>query len=384
MTKKIDLFTVILFCTLIFALTAAFSILPDREFSPAENRDLQQAPTIDSGSFFSGKFGQELNVYFADQFPLRDGFVSARAAMELALLKKENNGVLVGDDGYLAVRLFDAYRSRIEKVLDTDYFFESNVQNGIDALNAFSQSTPVPVVTLIPPRTVDAAASKFDYTPPQGDLLYRMLREGLADSTGYIDLLPLMREKLESGEYVYYKTDHHWTTLGAYYAYQKVMEQLGREDKIIPKDNFSVREVPSFFGTTAARLGLNISEDTIELWSAGDEALYTVTVDGVQMNGFFSEKHLSTRDKYAVFLDGTHGLVTVEKNGESRKKLLVVKDSFADCLVPFLAHEFDLVVLNLSSAANVTSFLEYYDCDAVLLVYNAENLITTGTMSNLR
>lgn len=384
MEKKLDFITVLLFCALLFVLTAAFLIIPDKTVSETENRDLEQAPPFEAESFFSGEFGQKLNVYFADQFPLRDLFVSARAATELALLKKENNGVVIGDDGFLAVRLFDAYRSRIERVSDTDHFFESNIRHGIDAVNAFAQKSQLPVVTLIPPRTIDTAASKFDYAPPKGEELYGMLREGLAENTGYIDILPLLRQKLESGEYVCYKTDHHWTSLGAYYAYTEVMKELGRGDRIVSKEAFSVVKEEEFFGTTVSRLGLPISCDTLEMWEPPESELFTVTADGTVLEGFFSKKHLSTRDKYAVFLDGTHGLVTVEKKGEARDRLLVVKDSFADCLIPFLATEFDIVAVNLASATDVSTLVEFYDCDGVLLVYNAENLITTGALGNLR
>ena len=119
MKKLSEKLTVILFCAIIASLSIAFVLLPDREFSPQENRNLASFPELGAETFFSGTFGAEMNVYFADQFPLRDAFVRLKGGAELGLLRGENNGVLYSY-GQLAVKDFDAYRSILETTKDTD------------------------------------------------------------------------------------------------------------------------------------------------------------------------------------------------------------------------------------------------------------------------
>lgn len=382
--KLTELLTVVLFCATIASLSLAFVLLPDREFSEQENRNLASFPAPDAEAFFSGAFGREMNVYFADQFPLRDVFVKLKGASELGLLKGENNGVLYSYD-QLAVKEFDAYKSILEITENTDRIHIDSVKAQIDNLEKLGKAATLPVVTLIPPRTIDVTDGVFGYDRPDGDLPYDLARSALTGTAGYVDLLTLMREKFEANEYVYYRTDHHWTTLGAYYAYQEVMRALGKADRIIPKDAFEIEQTADFSGTTAARANFPFCrKDVLELWHLPDDAEYEVVADGEPLGGFYARDYLAKSDKYAVFLDGTHNLTTVKKQGEERETLLVVKDSFANCLIPFLAREYDILAVNIHTVNAVSAAAEQYGADAILIVCNGENLITTGDLGKLK
>lgn len=384
MEKRSELITVVLFCLIIASLAISFVIMPDKQFSQQENRNLEQAPEFNGERFFSGEFATDTNVYFSDQFPLRDWFVKLKSASELAMLKGENNGVLYSSE-QLAVKNFNSYLSAIEVTEDTDRIFEESIKTQLKRVNRLSTKLDVPLVTVIPPRTIDIADGSFSYDRPDGDRQFELMNELLSEDCGYIDTLSDLRARYEKGEYVYYRTDHHWTTLGAYYTYCEIMKQYGKADKIIPMDKFEIEKVEDFSGTTAARANFPFyKKDTIEIWHLPDDDEYEITADGEKLDGFYKMAHAETSDKYSLFLDGTHNITTITKSGSDRETLIVAKDSFANCLIPFLAREFDIVALDLKSNPNLSSAAEQYSADAVLIVFNTENLISTGNLGKVR
>ena len=404
--KKITNFGLILFfIAIVFGFSIAFVVTEDNEFSAEENRTLRQFPRFTFSRLADGTFSSEMNEYFADQFVARDTLVGIKGYAETAFLKGENNGVLLGRNGQLAVRLFDMYKSRLEQVADSDMFYEDSVRLSLEKYNEYADGEERPLITLFPPRTVDVAVSAFNYPDYPGDRLHDLINDTVSDSGGYIDLLPLMRSSYEDGEYVYYKTDHHWTTRGAYLAYCEIMKKWGLEEQIIPENDFKVEKIPDFYGTTWSRAGLKfVGPDTMEIWSLGNEddfttSCYSVTVkkdeEGNQIrvktpyktfSGYLNREYLSEKNKYAAFLDGTHNEQTVFSNTEKdRERLLLVKDSFADSLVPFLAQHFDLVIVNLAgNKSDISEYADEYNCDRVLVVYNYENLTGNGNLSGVK
>ncbi len=384
MKKYSEIITVILFCLILASLSIAFVIIPDRDFSEQENRNLALFPEIKSESFFSGEFGKEINVYFADQFPMRDLFVKVKGASEIGLLKGENNGVLYSYD-QLAVKDFNAYKSILEITEDTDRIYTESVMAQINNLERFGENSKIPLVTVIPPRTIDIADGIFDYDRPDRDVMFDFAKSTLTEKAGYIDTLTLLREKFDSNEYVYYRTDHHWTTLGAYYSYCEIMRSFGKEDKIIPKEKFDIEQSSDFSGTTAARGNFPFyKKDVLEIWHLPDDNEYEVIADGENIGGLYVYDHLEKSGKYSVFLDGTHNLTTIKKQGENRETLLVVKDSFANCLIPFLAREYDIIAVNIHTINAISAMAENYGADAILIVCNAENIISTGDVGKIK
>jgi hypothetical protein len=169
------------------------------------------------------------------------------------------------------------------------------------------------------------------------------------------------------------------------------MKSFGMEDEVIPMDAFDRQTVSrDFYGTNWSAGGMKfVSPDTVELWYLGNESEFTVEADGFALEGLYTLRHLDNKDKYSVFLDGTHDVVTVKKaTGVDRPTLVLFKDSFANSVAPFLAQHFDLVLLNLSSTRNdytdLSARAEEYGADYVLLMYSMENVITTRKMNRVR
>ena len=382
MKKISDMLTVVLFCAAVAAFTAAFILLPRRDFSEQENRALAPAPELNAESFFGGGFGAQTNVWFADQFPLRDGLVKLKSAAELALGKQSNNGVLYNFD-QLAVKQFNAYLSRLKTLNDCDGFFASSAAAQARNLTDVGGKLAVPMITLIPPRTVDVCGRLYG-EDGHGDALFETLDENFGESAGYIDLYKAEKAAFERGEYVIYRTDHHWTTYGAYLAYAEVMKRLGREDEIIPQNAFAVEKTDSFFGTTYSRANFPFCKgDTLEIWTLDDEDAYSVVADGKELGGFYDRSFLKAADKYSAFLGGTHAETLITRKDAERETLLVIKDSFANCLIPFLARSMDIAAIDVKSGYDVTKLAEKYGASAVLIVCNAENVVSYGELGRL-
>ena len=389
MNKKLQLATIVLFVGVLFAFSIAFFVLPDQSFSAEENRSLRSFPRFTWKKLASGAFGEEINDYFADQFPARDLLVGLKGYSEIALGKGENNGVILGKNGQLQTRLFDMLLADGSVARDSDAFDPATVQKALDGINRAGEALEVPFSVLLTGRVIDVTVSASDYPTDISDALLGQLREGVGDGVDYIETVPVFREKYDAGEYVYYKTDHHWTTLGAYYAYVETMKSFGMEDEILLREDFAV-EIASnaFYGTAWSAAGMKfVSPDALEIWTLGNEDEFSIVADGVPLDGFYSRSYLEKKDQYSVFLDGTHDVVTVKKEGETRQTLVIFKDSFANSLAPFLAQHFDLVLLNLSSRrdfTNVTALAEEYGADRVLMVYTVENVITADKLAKLR
>ena len=389
MNKKLQLATIILFVGVLFAFSISFFVLPDQSFSAEENRSLRSFPKFTWKKLASGAFGDEINDYFADQFPARDLLVGFKGYSEIALGKGENNGVILGKNGQLQTRLFDMLRADGSVARDSDVFDPATVQKALDGINRAEENLEVPFSVLLTGRTIDVTASASAYPSDYSDALLGQLRDGVGEGVDYIETVPMFREKYEAGEYVYYKTDHHWTTLGAYYAYVEVMRSFGMEGETVPREVFEKETASTaFYGTAWSAAGMKfVSPDTLEIWTLGNEDEFTVVADGVTLNGFYSRSYLEKKDQYSVFLDGTHDVVTIKKEGEERQTLVIFKDSFANSLAPFLVQHFDLVLLNLSSRrdfTNVSKLVAEYGGDRALMVYTVENVITADKLWKLQ
>lgn len=385
--KKMSAVTVSLFCAMLFGVLLCFFILPQKDFSAEEKRALQTFPVPDASALRSGKFAAQLSDFFADQFPFRSGLVGVKGGAEILFGKEENDGILLGADGRLARRNFDMLSLGRGTVPDVDFFDPETVDAACDGILYASEHLNCPFAVLLTGRNIDVCPSAFSYPADFSDALNERIRSRLDGRVVCPDLVSLFRA---SGDGLYYRTDHHWTTAGAYLGYRAAMESLGRAGEILPQEVFRREEISdSFRGTLWSAGGMHwIAPDTVEIWYRGNEDAFSVVADGRELEGFYSMDRLTGSDHYAVFLDGTHDVVTIRKTGEERPLLLVLRDSFGSSLAPFLAQNYDLVLLNLSSTrtdfTDLSGLAEQYHADAVLLVYTLENLVTANKLPRLR
>ncbi|MBO4500827.1 MAG: hypothetical protein J5760_01195 [Clostridia bacterium] len=401
--RIINIVTAALFSAFVLIFSLLFFILPDKTVSGTERRNLQQSPELTWDSLSDGTFSSKINDYFNDQFPARESFLGVKTLFERLLLKRENNGVLFGDNGQLAVRLFQATDGQIHTDQNgdliatpyTDRFYESVVSAQFDAIKTLESALKekgVELYVIMPPRTVDVACSAFAYPKENSDALIKCVRENAQGLEYFIDLYDIFRARYDNGEYVYYRTDHHWTTLGAYYAYEELCKAMGIDKHGIPEFNVKTAAT-DFVGTTASKAGLlNADADTIEYWTAKDGSNTKITMrvtnnnsgaGGSEYDSMFDMTYLEDYDKYGMFLSGTNKFTEIaHRSASPYKKILVLKDSFGHSLVPFLACEYDVTVIELANLNEIKIDPAKYE--AVVICYNLENLITSTNLSRLK
>lgn len=359
---------VLLFIGIIVVMQAVFWLLPRRSFSENEKRVLSEAPQIDAAGIADGSVFRSIESYLSDHFPGRELWVGANAYLENAEGRGATEDIVRGTDDWL----FTA------PVSDDRETLWDNMQ----AITTFAEKQSVPVTMMAVPSAGAVVSDKLPalHLPyPDADLLEEARR--IAGNTlHWVDLYTDFCSA-EQPERLYYRTDHHWTTEGAYRAYCLMMEELGQSS--VPRDDFTVEQITDFYGTSYSKSGLWLTEpDTLELWTDSDiQAVTTVydanRADPVTREGMFFREYLEDADKYPVFLSGNHARVHIETNADSGKRLLVIKDSYAHALAPFLAEEYstiDLIDLRYFKQQTISSWLEENPADEILLVYGLSSL----------
>jgi hypothetical protein len=348
-------------------------LAPQREFSDTENRTLQTFPALSADEIFSGRFMTAFDTYASDQFVGRDAWVGLKSTAQFAALNKDNGRVYFGRDGYLFEKT-EAYDSSL---------VQANceaVASFIDKARALSPGLDarvmlVPTAAAILPEKLPPLAP----VPTQAAVIDSMRQAvgetALVDPTGW-----LSRHK-EQG--LYYRTDHHWTTAGAYIGYLALME--GRTDgTLFGLDDFERRTVAEdFYGTIQSKCGLPwIRPDTMEIFYNPEQDGCTVTWEDGSLDGLYDPSFLQTKDKYAYFLGGNHPLTRVATGTKNGKTLLLLKDSYANAMVPFLTQHYETIVL-VDLRYYRDSLLPLFEegVDDLLILYNVSGFAAEKTVA---
>ncbi len=345
----------------VFGFFALQIFAKDKAISELENRDLASMPTFTKKTFLDGSFGKDFETYIADQFPLRNNFISVKAYTELALRKKDNNGVFIGRDGHLMQNFTDENFDQLDK----------NAQY----INTFAENFNV--YTLISPTATKILSYKLPkYATPcdEGDSIHRFYGQ-LNHNVHKVNVLDALLDK--KAQPIYYKTDHHWTTLGAYYAYVEFAKSAGFTP--LSLDDFNIIDAhKEFYGTLFSRGNFTFAKpDTIQIFEPKKKVDVEVTYvsDNTTTNSLYTYTHLDTKDKYNVFLNGNHPLIKIKTGTKNGKKLLIIKDSYANSLVPFLVNHYEeihMIDLRLSNIP-ITSYANENNIKDVLFLYNIQN-----------
>lgn len=361
-------------------------VIPEKGFSESENRYLQKKPEFTWETLLDGSFGTAYESYLSDQFPGRDGWVGIKTLAERVSGKRDANGVYFGKDGYL-IEKFEMEDIRGEQL-------EENLEILAQALKRWEKEYGadhvrvmlVPGASQILTEKLPSFAAPYDQSDVVTELEKKQECEEL--TVPVEDML-----KAHGGEPVYYSTDHHWTTLGAYYGYTAWAESVGLDpwgpeqfkESVISRD---------FLGTLYSKVQGNRDGEEIKLFLPKERMTYQVQYDenGIWTDGLYAYDALQTRDQYAVFLDGNHGLTRIkntseyEKEERKGKKLLIVKDSYAHSFVPFAVNHFEetLMVDLRYFNAKVDDFARQEGITDMLVLYRIPGFSVEKTVSKLR
>lgn len=370
MSKKYSIFITVLFCLFIFGFGIAQFIVPDRDFSEQENRFLAgfKAPTFET--LKSGKFMEDFEDYITDQFPLRDGWIKLKAWCEKTMGKQENNGAYLGTDGNT---LFAQYtRPTLEELMKR-----------INYVNKLGANVDVPVYfALIPDKSFVWADRLPNNAPLVDDGSVIKDAAGLVSGdVTFIDLSGAL-----SGDDVFYRTDHHWSTFGAYQGYVALMTAMNGSAAMGNYDGLGTATLvsDSFYGTTYSSAGAGWV-DPDEIYTIVPEGMLNVTryPEGRPIPGsLYDLSKLEVKDKYSMFLGGNQPLCIIENENSNGGKLLVIRDSYCDSLAPFLGLDYSEVHL-WDLRYNRTSLKQYIlqnGIDQVLVIYSNSNFASDGNL----
>lgn len=349
-----------LFCVLHFA-------LPDRSFSEQENRSLQTAPKFTLSNLFSGRFATQAEDYVSDQFPFRDAWTALKARGELLTGKDENNGVFLGENETL-IEPFTAPPL-------------TALRGNLDGIGALADAAGVPVYFALIPSASELWADKLPAGAPN-DSQKALIEDAYASvDCETVDIYAALSAHRD--EPIYYRTDHHWTTLGAYYGYEALADAMGFDP--VPLSDYTETVVTEeFFGTTYSASGFSwVKPDRISTYVQQGDAVVTNYPDGAAVPGtLYDESFLAKKDKYSYFYGGNTPLLTIE-TGNAGPELLILRDSYMDSLSPYLFPHFsEIHILDLRYyRTGLRAYIEEQGFDAVLVCYSVKNFCEDNNLA---
>ena len=385
--KKVRIIIIIVFIGFFVLISGTSLIIKDREFSPNENRYLAETPELSWDNILSGKFQDGLEDYLRDQVCFRDGWITVKTGIQKACGDTDIGGAYVGKDGY-----------DFEKITPEDVD-EKQVDRNIKAVEDYFMTAS---------ETIDKQKLSFLLVPTSGLVMQEKLPKNarLFDQAKYIDQVQKamkdynfvdVRDTLmdHNDEYIYYKTDHHWTSAGACLAYDVWSERTGGEAET---EDGLVKNVVSdkFRGSLYSKI-LDADSAYDEIWTYGlqkDDAFgskdCTVTIDEKQqLDSIYDDEKLQKKDKYAYFLSGNYGQVHIQNQKAASKakgkNILIIKDSFANSFVPFATQDYENIYMVDLRYYNgdMKSYLQEHNITDVLVLYNISNFISDRNLHKL-
>ena len=358
--------TVIFLCVILLAFLIGDLLQKDVFFSESENRILTSKPRLSKKGLLSGDYMEQYEGYVNDQFVSRNTWIMLKTRMDLLLQKKDINGVYLARDNYL-----------IEQHIG-ETFTQEVIDKKLELLNKLVELYPQTKVMLVP--TADnILTEKLPASAPYFD--QRVLLQQVKDSIGeehVIDMFQVLEPHAQ--EEIYYRTDHHWTSLGAVYGYEAFTKAYGLSARWYLKEDMQT-VTNEFLGTLQSKLNLPMEPEEIKIHPRTLDTKVQITYDfGKKSDSFYSENFLQGKNKYGYFLDDNHAVVEIERNSFSEKILFVIKDSYANTMIPLLAHHYrkvyvmDLRYFNGNLPEFMQSCDEYGNMD-VLVLYNCVHFL---------
>lgn len=353
----------VIFMVLLLGLAGKEALSHQRTYSPVEKRELQTRPEISITKVLDGRFQRKYESYLRDQFPGRDHWVSFQTDMELFMGKNEIHNVYIGKNHYL-----------LEHYTEKE-FDPQQISKNLQALEKFvgkaKQNADVHVM-MVPTKSWILREKLPAFAPHYKEQrFYDALQQKLEKEDVLISVEPVLDAHKE--EEIYYRTDHHWTTLGAWYAYEQYTKAVGGDlQRAQGKKKFRCIS-KDFYGTTYAKINYARQADKIEIYEPADKLRVVYNMGEKKTKTLYDVSFLKTADQYSVFTGGNQAVLEITGGIKNGKTLLLIKDSFANSILPFLAEDYEkLVVVDLRQL-NVSGdrLLEMFSPTDILILYNS-------------
>ena len=352
----------VIFLAVLFILPLLTLFSHKESFSELENRTLQKKPDFSFDSWFDKSFMEEFDSYVSDHFAGRPGWIKTKLKAELALGRKEINGIYISDG-----RL-------IERTPEPDY---ETMDKSIDAINSLAASVTPPVYVMLAPTSAGIYTDLIPKNAPQLDQrsIIEYVYKNLDSRVSTVNIYDILNASKE--DYIYYRSDHHWTSLGAYYAYSTAISKLGFS--AVPFSRYDIEHASSDFRGTyySKTLYDDVQPDTIDIYTSkeGEKVVSCTVSNAVEENTYDSiyfREFLDVKDKYSIYLGTNQPCIKIKTNLQSDKKILIFKDSYANSFVPFLTQHYnEITVLDMRYINNFRDYADPEDYTHILFLYNS-------------
>ena len=353
-------------------------IWPKQVFSEEENRMLATIPRFSFESFVNGYYLNGVNDYINDHFAFRNFYLKLNSWWEVSVMgKKENNGVYIGKDGYLFEKF--KYNDNEKENANTNTEIISDFTNKMKEQN-------VPTYFVLVPNSIYINNDKLPNNVEvsnQEEIINQIY--GKTENTNNINVIESLKKENKKKQ-LYFKTDHHINSDGAYVIYREYCKATNIAIKEI--DNFNRVTVSNdFLGTFDSKAQLlNQQPDELFVYKNQNntnikEAIY----DKQTTNSIFNEEYLKGKDKYSYFLNGNNSRAIIKTNVNNDKKLLVIKDSYAHIMSQFLCQNYSEVHF-LDPRYTNFDYVEYAKENGitdVLFLYNVSTFVQDTNLKKI-
>ena len=360
-------------CMIIFFLLNL--IVSDKEMSEEENRMLAGSPRLSWSSLVSGDFMTKYETYLADQFAGRNFWRSSKVGLSGLGGSRQEEDILIGKDDYL-----------MEEIVSPD---QDTLMENLEAIRQFAKrSRDIQTYMLLVPNAANIMRDRlpaFATVSDQSRMFAQVKRE-LGEDVEWLDAAEALKK--HAGEQIYYKTDHHWTSLGAFYTFSQVAEQM--QIKTDVSSGFVSYPISTTFnGMLAAKSGcrMDVRED-IYMYVPRDtdnDVVVNYVDEQRKTASLYDSSKLKTRDQYAVFLGENTSVVDIKTVSESKRRLLLIKDSYANSFVPFLTPYFREIVLvdPRYYSGTIEDIMDTYRISDVLYLYSGNTFFQDNNLKGV-
>ena len=335
MEKKCKVITIALFLIILFGVGLFTVLNGGKKYSVFEKRDLAPFPKTNVKTITKAKFQSGLDNFLNDHVLLRDQCIYTTTMVDKLMGRAEKADVYFGKDGYLIEKSIKAKPKKVKENVKYLSTFVNMAAEGMGSKNV--------KVVLIPNKENVLTDKLPKYAPVSSDniKMKSMLWDSLKDKKMLVDLTKALQKHKD--EYIYYKTDHHWTSLGAKYGYEKMMDAMG-EKKLTGEKSKVITD--DFLGTTYNKIHYAPQKDVITKYDIKTADKSKVACDEApDITDIYFEKALDKEDKYEYFMGGNFGMLKIHTGCKNGKTLVLIKDSFANCIVPFLTNNYENIVM---------------------------------------
>ena len=376
MERKFKIITIVLFMVILCGVGLFTVLNGGKKYSVFEKRDLAKFPKTNVKTITKAKFQAGLDNFLNDHVVFRDQCIYLTTIVDKYMGRSEKGDVYFGKDGYLIEKSIAAKPAKIKENVKYLSTFVNMAAEGIGSKNV--------KVVLIPNKENVLTDKMPKYAPISDDniKMKSQLWNSLKDKKMLVDLTKDLKKHKD--EYIYYKTDHHWTSLGAKYGYEMMMDSLGQKKlqgekpKVVTDD---------FLGTTYNKIHYAPQKDLITKYNikTAEEASVECEEDS-DITDLYYEKALKQEDKYEYFMGGNFGVLKIHTGCTNGKTLVLIKDSFANCIVPFLTNNYENIVMvdpRYLGGSIMDSLSDIGKIDTMVVLFNEEKFMNNTDLWTL-